>query len=156
MDETKNLGLFCEDMGCYNLDMDSQIYELILERLRSIDPPVKKIAVNPHDPVMTMYFLNLEEVCYITSRVDTDRVEAMFVTVNNEKYYNNMLLKDLEKYLKDNPHFMRSSKSVIINLTKVRGFRYSSSRDLWFEGIDEPVINCVTPTYLEEFEKHFK
>ena len=137
--------------------MDSQINELILDRLRSIDPPVKKIGVGPkEDSGMSIYFLDLKDVCYITSRVDTDRVEAMFVTVDNERFYNNMLMKDLEAYLKENPHFMRSSKSVIINLTRVKGFRYSTSRDLWFEGVEEPVINCVTPTYLEEFEKYFK
>ena len=137
-------------------NISNENIELILDRLRSIDPPIKKVAVNPDDPVMSMYFLDLDKVCYITSRVDSDRVEAMFVTNEGKKYYNNMLLKDLEKYLKGNPHFMRSSKSVIINLDKVIGFKYSTSRDLWFEGIDEPVVNCVTPTYLEEFEKHFK
>ena len=148
--------LFCR---CYNWSMENinnKTLELILDRLRSIDPPVKKIAVNPDDPVMSMYFLDLDRVCYITSRVDLDRVEAMFVTDDGKKYYNNMLLRDLEKYLKNHPHFMRSSKSVIVNMTKIRGFKYSTSRDLWFEGIEEPVINCVTPTYLEEFEKYFK
>jgi len=152
-----NMRLLGWFMGCYNLDMDNQINELILERLRSIDPPVKKIGVEPRDDSgMSIYFLDLDDVCYITSRVDTDRVEAMFLTVNNERFYNNMLMKDLEAYLEENPYFMRSSKSVIINLTKVRGFKYSTSRDLWFEGIEKPVINCVTPTYLEEFEKYFK
>jgi DNA-binding LytR/AlgR family response regulator len=137
-------------------NIKTETLELILDRLRSIDPPVKKIAVNPDDPAMTMYFLDLDKVCYVTSRVEFDRAEIMFITVDNEKYYNNMLLIDLEKYLKNHPHFMRSSKSAIINMTKIRGFKYSTSRDLWFEGIEEPVINCVTPTYLEEFEKHFK
>lgn len=137
--------------------MDNQINELILDRLRSMDPPVKKIGVEPMDDSgMSVYFLELNEVCYITSRVDSNRVEAMFVTVDNERYYNNMLMKDLEAFLSENPHFMRSSKSVIINLTKVKGFKYSTSRDLWFEGIQNPVINCVTPTYLEKFEEYFK
>jgi len=137
-------------------NINNETLELILDRLRSIDPPVKKIAVNPDDPAMTMYFLNLDKVCYVTSRVELDRVEAMFVTSEGKRYYNNMLMGELEKYFSNHPHFMRSSKSVIINMTKIRGFKYSTSRDLWFEGVEGPVTNCVTPTYLEEFEKHFK
>jgi hypothetical protein len=48
---------------------------------------------------------------------------------------------------------MRTSKFYVINLTKIRGLRVSSARDLWFEGLKEPVANAVTSTYLADFEK---
>jgi hypothetical protein len=41
----------------------------------------------------------------------------------------------------------------MINLMKIRGLKVSSARDLWFDGLKEPVINAVTSTYLSEFEK---
>jgi hypothetical protein len=48
---------------------------------------------------------------------------------------------------------MRTSKFYLINLTKIRGLKVSSARDLWFDGLKEPVTNAVTSTYLAEFEK---
>lgn len=135
---------------------DTELLKKVLERLRSLDPPVKKIAVDPPDPAMNMYFLDLKGVCYITSRTDSGRSEIMFVTADNKRFYNNLSLRELDKKLEDHPHFIRTSKFYIINLTKVRGFRYSSARDLWFEGHEEPIINAVTSTYLEKFEKYFR
>ena len=55
--------------------------------------------------------------------------------------------------LSEHPHFMRTSKFYVINLTKIRGLKVSSARDLWFEGLKEPVANAVTSTYLADFEK---
>jgi len=137
-------------------ETQEELLKEILFRLNSIDPPVRKIAVNSPDPAMTMYFLDLEDVCYITSRTDSKRKETMFVTSEGERFYNNLTLADLEKKLKNHPHFLRTSKSYIINLTKITGFRFSAARDLWFEGQTEPIINCVTATYLDVFEDHFK
>lgn len=133
-----------------------EILKAILTRLQALDPPVKKIAVQPLDPTMTMMFLDLLEVCYITTRTDSSRKETMFVTIRGEQFYNNTPLKDLEEALAEHPHFMRSSKSYIINLTKVRGFRFSAARDLWFEGLAGPVVNAVTATYLGQFESNFR
>jgi len=42
-----------------------------------------------------------------------------------------------------------------MNLTKIRGLKMSAARDLWFEGLEDPVLNAVTNTYLAEFEKRF-
>lgn len=135
---------------------ETELLEKILTRLNSIDPPVQKIAVESSDPSMTMAFLDLADVCYITSKTDSKRSETMYMTTEGERFYNNETLANLEKKLADHPHFLRTSKSYISNLTKITGFKYSSARDLWFEGQKDPIINCVTATHLEEFEKHFK
>ncbi|MDD3524112.1 MAG: hypothetical protein PHQ41_05380, partial [Candidatus Cloacimonetes bacterium] len=58
----------------------------------------------------------------------------------------------LENKLKEHPHFMRTAKAYLVNLTKVRGFKFSSSRDLWFEGLAEPVKNAVTSSYKDDFD----
>jgi DNA-binding LytR/AlgR family response regulator len=77
----------------------------------------------------------------------------MFMTSGGKAYFSNLRLTEIEKRLKEHPHYMRTSKFYLINLTKIRGMKVSSARDLWFEGIKEPVANAVTSTYLAEFEK---
>lgn len=133
-----------------------EILQEILTRLNAIDPPIKKIAVDPNDKSMTMQFINLKDIAYITSQADTGRDETMFVISDEIKYYNNQSLKDLEEQLSKHPYFLRTSKFYIINLTKVRGFKYSNARDLWFENVEAPLENAVTNTYLEEFENRLK
>ena len=49
------------------------------------------------------------------------------------------------------PRFLQTAKAYVINLTKVTAFSFSSARDLWFEGADEPVVNAVTDHYLDAF-----
>ena len=145
---------------CYNdlimENQDNELLQKILTRLQNLDPPVKRIPVAATDPAMNMLFLDLAEVCFVTSRTDSDRDETMFVTRTGERFYNNMSLKEIEERLQDHPHFMRTSKFHVVNLLRIRGFKYSNARDLWFEGLEEPVVNAVTATYLEEFEKRFR
>lgn len=131
---------------------DSPILEKILERLRNIDPPIKRLAVNPIDPAMAFYLLSLAEVCYITTRSDAGREETAIVTRDGKTYYTSLGLDALDKKLKDHPHFLRTSRFYIINLTNVRGYKVSNARDLWFEGIKEPVVNAVTATYQAAFD----
>jgi len=92
-------------------------------------------------------------VCYITTKSDAGREETMFVTSSGKTYYTNLRLVEIEARLKDHPHFMRSSKFYVINLTKIRGLKVSSARDLWFDGLDQPVVNAVTSSYLADFEQ---
>ena len=80
----------------------------------------------------------------------------MFMTTRNEAYYSNLRLSQIETKIKEHPHFMRTSKYYLVNLTKIRGLKVSSARDLWFEGLDGPVVNAVSSAYLAEFEKRFK
>jgi DNA-binding LytR/AlgR family response regulator len=132
---------------------DTDLLKQVLAKLQYLDPPIKKFPVTPEDPAMAVYFLDLKEVCFITTKSDAGREETMFMTSGGKAYYSNLRLTEIEKRLKDHPHFMRTSKFYVINLTKIRGLKVSSARDLWFEGIKEPVINAVTSTYLSEFEK---
>ena len=128
----------------------------IIDKLNYIDPPIKKFPVTPEDPSMTISLVDLKDVCYITTKSTAGREETGFVTSNNKTYYSNLRLTEIEKKLAVHPHFMRTSKFYMVNLTKIRALRVSSARDLWFEGLEEPVINAVTSTYLSEFLARMK
>lgn len=141
-----------EDMAKGEVELLKQV----LEKLMYLDPPIKKFPVTPEDPAMAVYFLELKDVCYITTKSDLGREETMFMTSGGKAYYSNLRLTEIEKRLKEHPHFMRSSKFYIINLTKIRGLKVSSARDLWFEGLKKPLNNAVTITYLADFEKKLK
>jgi len=132
---------------------DTDLLKQVLAKLQYLDPPIKKFPVTPEDPAMAVYFLDLKDVCFITTKSDLGREETMFMTSGGKAYYSNLRLTEIEKRLKDHPHFIRTSKFYVINLTKIRGLKVSSARDLWFDGLKEPVINAVTSTYLSEFEK---
>ncbi len=100
-----------------------------------------------------MLILPLAKVCYITSKTDSDREdETMFVTVDGERFYNSMSLQAIEDLLKEgNPWFLRTSKYYLVNLSKITAYRFSSARDLWFQGFEKPVENAVSDMYLAEF-----
>ncbi len=135
---------------------DTEVLQKVLERLLYLDPPIKKFPVTPEDPAMAVYFLDLKDVCYITTKGDQGREEIMFMTSGKKAYFSNLRLSEIGERLKEHPHFMQTSKFYLVNLTKVRALRMSSARDLWFEGLEEPVLNAVTNTYLPEFEKRMK
>jgi len=128
----------------------------ILERLMYLDPPIKKFPVTPEDPAMAVCFLDLKDVCYITTKADQGREEIMFMTSGKKAYYSNLRLGDVVTRLIDHPHFLQTSKFYLVNLTKIRGWKITAARDLWFEGLADPVLNAVTSTYLPEFVKRFK
>ena len=127
--------------------------EEILACLKRLAPPMSRISVESPDPSKNMLFLPLDRVCYITSKTDSDREdEAMFVTVEGERFYNAMSLKAIEELLAEgNPWFLRTSKYYLIHLGRVTAFRYNSARDLWFQGLADPVENAVSESYLAEF-----
>ena len=130
--------------------------EKVLEILMHIDPPIKKFPVAPPEPDMGVYFVDLKDVCYITTKADQGRDETMFMTSTKEVFYSNLGLSEIEERLKENPHFLRTSKYFLVNLMKIRALKVSSARDLWFDGVEKPILNAVTSTYLAEFEKRFK
>lgn len=136
--------------------LEPDTLQKILERLLYLDPPIKKFPVTPEDPAMAVYFLDLKDVCYITTKADHGRDETLFMTTAKKGYYSNLRLSEIEERLKEHPHFLKTSKFYMVNLTKIRGLKMTAARDLWFEGIEEPVLNAVTNTYLAEFEKRFK
>lgn len=135
------------------MNENDDLLQKILDRLVSLDPPIKKFPVSPPDPAMAVYFVDLKDVCYITTKADQGREEIMFVTVRKEVFYSNLRLSEIEDKLKTHPHFLRTSKYYLVNLTRIRALRVSAARDLWFDGLEEPVLNAVTNTYLSEFEK---
>ncbi|MBU1109985.1 MAG: LytTR family transcriptional regulator [Candidatus Riflebacteria bacterium] len=132
---------------------EADLLKQVLEKLMYLDPPIKKFPVTPEDPAMAVYFLDLKDVCYITTKSDQGREETMFMTSGGKAYYSNLRLTEIEKRLSEHPHFMRTSKFYLINLTKIRALTVSSARDLWFDGIKDKVVNAVTSTYLADFEK---
>ena len=135
---------------------DAGTLDKILERLQYLDPPIKRFLVEPPDPAMAIYFIDLAEVRYITTRTDQGRDEIMFVMGAGKQFFSNLTLGKVETRLKEHPHFMRTSKFYIVNLARIRGMKVSNARDLWFDGINEPLVNAVTSTYLTEFEKRMK
>lgn len=132
---------------------DAAVLQKILERLQSLEPRVKRLAVTSPDPAMALYLLPLDQVCYITTRSDAGRAETALLTSDGKTYYTSMGLVDVEKKLAEHPHFLKTSKFYIVNLTKIRGIKITNARDLWFDGIEKPLVNGVTDTYLPEFEK---
>jgi len=132
---------------------DSELLKQVLEKLMYLDPPIKKFPVTPEDAAMAVYFVDLKDVCYITTKSDQGREETMFVISGGKAYFSNLRLTEIESRLKEHPHFMRTSKFYLVNLTKIRGLKVSAARDLWFDGIKNPVVNAVTSTYLADFEK---
>jgi len=134
-------------------DEATGLLKKIYARLQSIDPPVKRIAVEALDPAVAIHLLPLALVCYITTRADAGREETALVTSDGQTWYTRQGLGEIEKKLADHPHFLKTSKFYIVNLTKIRGMKTSNARDLWFDGLEKPVINAVTDTYLAEFEK---
>ena len=132
---------------------DNELLKQVLEKLMYLDPPIKKFPVTPEDAAMAVYFVDLKDVCYITTKSDQGREETMFVTSGGKAYFSNLRLTEIENRLKEHPHFMRTSKFYLVNLTKIRGLKVSAARDLWFDGIKNPVVNAVTSTYLADFEK---
>ena len=134
---------------------ETELLQQILEKLDYIDPPIKKYQVNCDNPEIGVYLLDLEDVCYITTKNEHGRDEVVFVTAE-ENFYSNEGLKDIEDKLAENPYFMRSSKYYIINLSKIRAMKVNNARDLWFKGLEKPITNGVTGTYLQEFEERLK
>lgn len=131
-------------------EKDAGLLGQILEKLNYLEPGIKKFPVEPIDAKMSVYLLDLKDVCYITTRNEFGRKEVGFVTAKKQ-YFSNLSLRDIENRLLDNPHFMRTSKYYIVNLAKVCGMKVDSARDLWFEGIEESVVNAVSDTYLSDF-----
>ena len=77
-------------------EKDNKLLIEITQHLRALDPPIKKLAVEPEDSAMTMMFVDLEKVCYITSRTDSERPGAMVATCEGKSFYNNLMMKKLE------------------------------------------------------------
>ena len=135
--------------------MSDELLKKVLNKLNEISPPVKIIPVDSSDGESTIEFIPQEDVCYITSYSDRVGYNVMIVTTGGKKYYNNLLLSDLERELGNNPNFLRTKKQYIVNLNNIAKVRINRSRDLWFKGIEQPAINAVSPDNLKEFKSKY-
>ena len=132
-------------------DLEKKLLELE-RQLLWLSPAVWNYPVVSPDPSKNMLFLPLEDVLYITTASDDPRYDVMFVSAGGARHFS---AKPLSQIAKDiaagNPRFLQTAKAYIVNLTKVSAFAFSSARDLWFEGQEEPVANAVTDHYLDAF-----
>lgn len=135
------------------------VWNEILGHLRSLDPQVKAIPCEDerHDDKVTV-FVPVEAICYFSTNFDQKRrgYTLMLVTDTGLRYFLNMEIGAVEEALADNPRFLRTGKTELVNLSKIRSSRVSRARDLLFEGSDEWVENAVSPKdYLKAFQARF-
>jgi DNA-binding LytR/AlgR family response regulator len=135
---------------------DEMLTEEITERLNWLCPKVWALPVDMWGDRETIRWIRTEDICFMTTEFELGDYVVMIVTADGEKYYTKSRLGELEEKLKDNPRFMRSTRSMIINLQKIVRSRNSSARDLWFEGIEEVQINAVSGTNLNEYKERFE
>ena len=130
-----------------------EVLKEIRAKLRYMLPSERRITVASPDPTKNMLFIDLDQVCYITTKSEDPRYAVMFVTVDGERYYSAMPLSRIAAKLeKGNPRFMQTSQYYVVNVERITALQYSSARDLWFEGHEDPVVNAVTDTYLNAFK----
>ena len=125
------------------------------DTLNRVAPLISKVAVFSPDPLDNFIYLDLDKVCYITTRnalgeaaetLDTHG-GIVFVCNDGSKYTNNSSLAYIVEKLETeagNPWFMKTAKSYVINLKRIVRTRVNDARDVYFEGIEEPVINAIS------------
>ncbi|MCO4779010.1 MAG: LytTR family transcriptional regulator DNA-binding domain-containing protein [Flavobacteriaceae bacterium] len=129
----------------------------ILEKLRWIQPDVFSLPVHSLEMSSGIHFISVKKIAYITSDIEEGISHKLkYVMCDGAIYYSNHRLSALDKILKDDPRFMRSQKSYIINFQQISRMEYSSARDLWFSDFEEPIINCVSIKKLDEFKTRFE
>lgn len=142
--------------------------ELLL-LLRRLAPPVSRWVAKGPAPDENLCFVDLDQVCYITSRVPAGLAgRSLFVLVDGSTYVDNSGLIAIERKLclphaeepgceGQNPWFLRTHESYLVNLKRVVRFEYAASRTLWFEGHEEPIENAVSdlPLRRDAFDAHF-
>lgn len=130
---------------------------LILEKLRWIQPDVFALAVNSLEMSSGLHFISVKEIAYITSDVkDKTMFNLKYKMANGDSFYSNHRLSEIQKQIKDDPRFMRSQKSYIINFQHITKLDYSKARDIWFSDFKDPIINCVSLKNLDEFKNRFE
>lgn len=156
--------------------LEEVLLEKILHRLSELSPRVRKLPVEDvTDGRATMLFLDLDDLCLITTdidfrdRDDADKEEApgedatpppsppppgetrarqfdlMFVSRSGRRYYANGSLARLEDVLADNASWLRASQRYLLNLDAVVRSRIGRARDLMLEGVEGWLSNAVSP-----------
>lgn len=125
---------------------DTAPWDEVLAHLRSLDPKVQMIPCRDDGSATeTVHFVPLERVSFITSESRRKGFETRLVTDEGRPYFLNVPLGDLAKALAENPRFLRTGKSYLVNLAKIRTSRAGRWRDLQFQGSDEWIENAVSP-----------
>ena len=78
----------------------------------------------------------------------------MFACDDGSRWYHNMGLLELEKLFADggNTWYLRTGKKYIVNVKKIRADKVSDACDLYFDAIEEPLINAVSHgDYLDAY-----
>jgi len=129
----------------------------ILEKLRWIHPDVYSFPVNSLEMDSGIHFVPVKDIAYITSDVpEKIPFKLQFAMADGKAFYSNLRLAQVEKKLGDDPRFMRSQKSYIINFQWIRKMDYSKARDLWFADYPDPLLNAVSLNKLDEFKDRFE
>ena len=66
----------------------------IWDKLNYMEPEIRKFAVTPEDPAMTIALIDLKDVCYISTKSSSGREETGFITSDGKTYYSNLRLTE--------------------------------------------------------------
>lgn len=140
--------------GVATLAASGKVAEELAAALQRLSPRLQHVAVEHPDPTMNFRYLKLAEVAYITSKSDVPGRATMLVTVHGESFYSGESLTGwMRRFEKGNPWFMKTHGSYVVNLARITAIRYGSARDLWFEGLEEPVVSVVSDSYRAAFDE---
>lgn len=104
--------------------------ERILKRLDELVPRVRKIPVeDTTGPQATMLFLDVDDLCLITTDSDDPKFSLMFVNRDERRFYGNGGLVDYERQLADNRYWLRTSLKHLVNLNRIERSRVNRARD---------------------------
>lgn len=90
----------------------------IINLLHNLDatPDLQKIAVHHAEKV---HLLNVSEI----ESIEADGRYSKLITGDVREFYTARCVKDFEEYLDENPHFVRISKSCILNVMYIRSYQ---------------------------------
>lgn len=90
----------------------------IINLLHNLDatPDLQKIAVHHAEKV---HLLNVSEI----ESIEADGRYSKLITGDVREFYTARCVKDFEEYLYENPHFVRISKSCIVNVMYIRSYQ---------------------------------
>jgi DNA-binding LytR/AlgR family response regulator len=95
--------------------------------------------------------LRTDEISFIT----TNPKGLDIYSTDGNKHINFSSITETDEELKDDPRFMKTHKSFIVNLNQIDTVKVESGRELTFKGHPAELTAKVTQDYLEEFDKRF-
>ena len=95
--------------------------------------------------------LRVHEICFVT----TNAKGLDIFTSDGKKYINFDSISNMDEEFKDDPRFMKTHKSFIVNFNFIDSVKVDSGRELTFKGLPEELKAKVAQDYIEEFDKRF-